>query len=161
MKSSFLEKVKLHGKALKVLLDSDNRLKTVCSYVDDVEDVKDLAVNMAYTMLSSGGCGIAANQVGECVRVICIMQNKKSILAMVNPEIVRAGKSSTLSKEGCLSTPGKFFEMKRSKSVTVKFTNLYGLDRKMSFSKLQAIIIQHEIDHLEGVVISEKGRLLK
>ncbi len=123
--------------------------------------------NMRETMIAEKGVGLAAPQVGRNIRAIVVMLNidtpEQVVLPMINPEIVFKSVETECGEEGCLSIPGKFDQVRRFKDITVKFLSLAGEEQLMKLSGFNARVVQHEIDHLDGVLFVdriEKGPVL-
>lgn len=113
--------------------------------------IQRLIDNMVETMQQACGVGLAAPQVGVPLKVIVLQMPDEEPIAIINPEIVkRAGKREVT--EGCLSIPGYFGEIKRSVSVTVKGQNRQGKAIRIKATGLMAEAVEHEIDHLNGVL---------
>ena len=113
--------------------------------------IHELINNMRETMHSIGGVGLAAPQVGIPLRVIVIGIPGEEDIALINPEIVRRT-GERLVDEGCLSVPGYFGEIKRAESVVVKGRDQNGKEMHIKADGLLAQALQHEIDHLNGVL---------
>ena len=113
--------------------------------------IQRLIDDMVETMQQACGAGLAAPQVGVPLRVIVLQMPDEEPIAIINPEIVkRAGEQEVT--EGCLSIPGYFGEIKRSDSVTVKGQNRQGKAIRIKATGLVAEALEHEIDHLNGVL---------
>jgi peptide deformylase len=113
--------------------------------------IRKLAGDMIETMHAAPGVGLAAPQVGVPLQVIVIgMPGEKEII-LINPEIVRKS-GERLVTEGCLSVPGYFGEIKRAQRVTAKGRNLSGKEIRIKAEELMAQALEHEIDHLNGVL---------
>jgi len=113
--------------------------------------IERLIGDMVETMQAAEGVGLAAPQVGVPLRVIVIAISEEEIVALINPEIVkRSGERLVL--EGCLSIPGYRGEIKRSVSVTVKGRDRQGKEIRLKANGLLAQALEHEIDHLNGVL---------
>ena len=115
---------------------------------------------MIATMLAKDGVGLAAPQVGVNERVVILNfqlggKNFKPI-ALVNPEIADASVETVTAEEGCLSLPGIFGKVKRWKTATVKFQDEDGNPRALELDGLNSRAIQHEIDHLDGILFIDK-----
>jgi len=110
-----------------------------------------LITNMIETMHAAPGVGLAAPQVGIPLRVIVIGLPEKEEIVLINPQIVRKSGERVLS-EGCLSLPGYVGEIKRSVSVTAKGLDLNGKEVRIRGEELLAEVLEHEIDHLNGVL---------
>jgi len=140
----------------KVLL---NKTKPI-SNVDD--DLKILIKDMFETMYLSNGVGLAANQIGLTKRVAVMNPTgeKKDELVLINPQIIK--KIGNISmEEGCLSVPGLNAEVKRASEVEVEYMDLSGKQIRTNFKGLSAIIVQHEIDHLDGLLFINRLGFLK
>jgi peptide deformylase len=131
-------------------------------------EVKSLIDDMIETMRSAPGVGLAAPQIGVGLRVIVAEYGEPSedaeaepipakLHAIVNPEIVRHSNETNLDNEGCLSIPGYMGEVERYDVITVKGLNRHGKPLKIKTNGWMARIIQHEIDHLEGVLFIDRA----
>jgi peptide deformylase len=141
------------GKVLKIRRENDPDLRIKCAPVSEVNDeVVHLMADLVKTMVAFGGAGLAAPQVGSPFRVI-VIRNKGQIIPMASPVIVHRSKKLVMSHEGCLSFPGKFVDLKRSNSVTVDYLDLDGDLQRIKLQKQAAMCLQHEVDHLDGVLI--------
>lgn len=116
-------------------------------------DVKKLAKDMIEVMRTKRGLGLAAPQVGRNLRLIVV--NTDTPIIMVNPTILAADGEHTDS-EACLSVPGESGKVKRALSVTVRYTSRDGDIRVLTAIGLMARVIQHEIDHLDGILFIDK-----
>jgi peptide deformylase len=113
--------------------------------------IRKLAGDMIETMHAAPGVGLAAPQVGVSLRVIVIGMPEAEEIVLINPEIVRKS-GERLVTEGCLSVPGYFGEIKRSQRVTAKGKDLSGKEIRIKAEELLAQALEHEIDHLNGVL---------
>ena len=148
-----------------ILIWPDPLLKKKASNVAQVDDsTRTLVRDMFETMYSAEGVGLAAPQVGVLQRVIVLDTSPRDEgaqpLAMVNPEIV-ARVGSTTWDEGCLSIPGESEDVERAETVTVRYLDEQGEARELTTAGLLAIAIQHEVDHLDGVVFVDHVSSLK
>ena len=127
------------------------------------DKIKKLIVDMAQTMEQGQGIGLAAPQVGVLKRIIVVKADLKGqrILALINPKIVKKGREKEKEEEGCLSFPGIFLEIKRAKEIKVKAMNIKGEKVKLKAKGILARVIQHEIDHLNGVLFYNRLSLIK
>lgn len=122
---------------------------------------------MLRTMYAAQGIGLAANQVGLLNRVVVmdIAQREdggnRVPIFMVNPEIVWKSEEPSIWEEGCLSIPGQYAEIERPRSVKVKYVDYDGHQREAEFSDLGSHCVQHEIDHLNGVLFYDYLSSLK
>jgi len=123
--------------------------------VDTVDaQIVELAREMSKLMVSAGGIGLAAPQVGVSRRLITL-DIGDGLVTLVNPEIIgRQGR--TRMEEGCLSCPGICVDVDRSEQLTVRGLDLNGTEVTLEADGLKARVIQHEIDHLDGILILDK-----
>lgn len=108
------------------------------------------------TMKKKKGVGIAAPQVGNNIRAI-VVSTATGPECYLNPEIVKSSKTTMESEEGCLSVPGKFGMVTRAKKVTVRAINRHGRRVEFDAKHFPAIIFQHEIDHVNGLLFIDKA----
>lgn len=149
----------------------------ICTYPDavlrqDAEpidkvngDILRLIDDMAETMYDAPGIGLAANQVGQPVRLILVDLQRQDyehgLIVLINPEIVAASGEITY-EEGCLSVPDYFANVKRAGEVTVRGLDRNGREVRIEASGLLAVVLQHEIDHLQGrLFIDRLGPIAK
>ncbi|MEG0873898.1 MAG: peptide deformylase [Clostridiales bacterium] len=130
--------------------------KTVTK-IDDV--IRELLDDMADTMYHYEGCGLAAPQVGISKRII-VVDVGEELWELINPVLV-SGKGKQLGEEGCLSIPGCWGEVERFKSVKVKGLNRYGDEIIIDAKDMGARALLHEIDHLEGILFTDKMKKKK
>ena len=116
-----------------------------------------LIKNMKETMVSAHGLGLAAPQVGVSERILIAnfqygkkVGEKYAHVAIINPEIIGHSEEEVLGEEGCLSLPELYAPVKRFRDITVKFLDEKGREQILELSDLNARIVQHEIDHLDG-----------
>ena len=135
----------------------DPVLKQIAKPVPKVtKTIITLLNNMAQTMQEAEGVGLAAPQVGVSLRVI-VVDVGEGLIELINPEIIESSGCET-STEGCLSVPGMYGEVERFLNVTVKGINRQGNPVCINGSGLLARALQHEIDHLEGVLFIERAQ---
>ena len=130
----------------------------------DEEQVRDLAQRMFATMYRAPGIGLAAPQVGVGLRlaVVDLMPNNRSQpLVLVNPEVVWRDDALVPREEGCLSLPGQYADVVRPERVKVRYVDLTGARQEVEASELLAACLQHEIDHLDGVLFVDHLSSLK
>ena len=113
--------------------------------------IQRLIGNMLETMHSAGGVGLAAPQLGTPLRVIVIGMPEQEDIVLINPEVVRRS-GERLVDEGCLSVPGYIGEIKRAEIVRVKGRDQNGKEVRIKANELLAQVLEHEIDHLNGVL---------
>ncbi|MFV0333748.1 MAG: peptide deformylase [Tropicimonas sp.] len=141
-----------------ILIHPDPRLKKACDPVPDLDDeLRRLADDMLETMYDAPGVGLAAPQVGVNRRLIvldCVREEEgpPRPLIMFNPEVIAASDERSTHEEGCLSIPEQYAEVERPAEVTVRWMDRGGAEREESFAGLWATCVQHEIDHLNGVL---------
>ncbi len=111
--------------------------------------------DLAETMLAAPGAGLAANQVGVALRVCVVKGDESQIYQLVNPEVVK-GEGVQVGYEGCLSYPGWVGEVPRYETVVVKALNRKGKEVRIKSSGYTARAFQHEIDHLDGVLFTDR-----
>lgn len=146
----------------KISLLNDPVLRKVSDPVLEGEDISGLLQDMYDVMLAEKGIGIAANQVGVAKRVF-ILREDDHFRVYINPEILSSSEEMIdFSGEGCLSIPGTNATTKRHKTVTLKWKDEIGRINEMEFTGIKSVAIQHEIDHLNGVLyIDQLGPLRK
>ena len=123
-------------------------------------ETKELLDEMVVIMRRAEGVGLAAPQIGISER-ICVVEVDGVVSKYVNPEITRRSQDKILFEEGCLSLPGQFFPIERHEEITVKYINEKGLPKRVRADGLLAIVLQHEIDHLDGILICTRYRKQK
>ncbi len=128
------------------------------------KDLLMLVDNMVETMRDAPGVGLAAPQVGLPIRLIVVEYGEdddedapKKLYAVINPEIVAASEEKVNGIEGCLSVPGLIGEVERHVEIIVKGQNRFGKPVKYKLAGWKARIFQHEIDHLDGVVFTDRA----
>ena len=120
------------------------------------EAMRALIVEMKETMVKERGVGLAATQIGKDIRVF-VAKTKNGIEAFFNPVITKFSSKKVESEEGCLSVPGVFGLVERSRQIRAEALNEKGEKVEVSAAGLLAIIFQHEIDHLDGVLFIDKA----
>lgn len=170
---------KLEGDKLDVLKFPEPILKKIALPITDFNsDLAKIAKDMLYTMYKAPGIGLAAPQVGHSIRmfVIDIDFEKERVtaadgserveysnfnpLVMINPEII-SSEGEQIHQEGCLSFPGIFEDVKRFEKISIKYQNLSGKKIELDAEEMLSICMQHELDHLNGVVFIERLSQLK
>ena len=150
----------------KILIIPDPVLRKVSEPVITVnKDIKNLMDDMLETMYEAPGIGLAAVQIGILKRIIVIDLSKEGEknepLFFVNPEITFKSKELISYEEGCLSIPNQFADVKRPGSCKVNFLNYEGKKKEINAQGLLATCIQHEIDHLNGILFIDHLSKLK
>ena len=140
---------------LSVLRFPDERLKTKATQVTEVNDnIKTIVNDMFETMYDENGVGLAATQVNihQQIVVIDVSENKENPIVLINPEIIAKSEETLVNEEGCLSVPGCYAKVDRHTQVTVKALDINGEEFTLDGEELLAICIQHELDHLKGIL---------
>ncbi|MCA4775209.1 peptide deformylase [Wolbachia endosymbiont of Mansonella ozzardi] len=159
---------------LPIVIAPDERLTTRASGVTAINDeIKELVNDMFETMYDADGIGLAAVQVGVLKRIFVMGVQLKDIkggpagyesngkFCMINPEITESSDEQIILKEGCLSIPEQSHEIKRPKYLTVKYRDLNNEERMLKASGWLARCIQHELDHLNGILYIRRLSKLK
>jgi peptide deformylase len=154
------------GELLPILIAPDPVLKTRARPVaePDAAVVRDLVPRMLATMYRAPGIGLAAPQVGVGLRVtvVDLMPGEKpSPIVLVNPEVVAASEELATREEGCLSLPGQYADVTRPARVKVRYLDEGGARHEMEADGLLAACLQHEIDHLDGILFVDHLSSLK
>ena len=156
--------------ARDIILYPDPILKTVCEPVQNLDEAADaLARDLLDTMVESGhSVGVAAPQIGVTRRVVVVDVSKSKLgrdnnhgqLVMINPEILEREGRETM-REGCMSVPDYTGNVTRAESVVVQFLDRQGRERVIRTSGFEAVAIQHELDHLDGLLFLDRVSSLK
>ena len=151
---------------MTILTAPDPRLKEMAQRIDRVDDaVRTLMDDMLETMYAAPGVGLAAPQVGVLKRVIVADVARSGEppqpFRMANPEIVWASEERAVFEEGCLSLPEHYAEVKRPEKVRVRYLDHENEIREQEFDGFLATCIQHEMDHLDGVLFVDHISSLK
>jgi len=179
MGKSFLDNYKLEGKSLEIFKYPAPVLKKIAKPVTEFnQELKELARDMLYTMYHAPGIGLAAPQVGVSLRmfVIDIWYEREKVtlhdgteeyrlsdfqpMVIINP-VFKKKEGEFLYEEGCLSVPGIYEEVKRAELVTLEYQDLEGNFHTLEADELLSVCLQHENDHLDGIVFVERLSMLK
>ncbi|MRR12400.1 peptide deformylase [bacterium] len=154
----------------EILIYPDTRLKTVCAPVPpDDSSVGALLDDLVDTMLAAGhSVGVAAPQIGDIRRAVVVdvsrsklgRDNNHGLLTMINPEII-AREGQRLMREGCMSVPDYTGNVLRAEEIVVEFRDRDGSERVIRASGFEAVAIQHELDHLDGLLFLDRISSLK
>ncbi|MBI5765813.1 peptide deformylase [Candidatus Falkowbacteria bacterium] len=146
---------------LKIITQPNPILRKKSRAVKDIltQKIQELIPQMAETMVNHDGVGLAAPQIGKNIRLITV-NHKDRVLAIINPKIARKSFIKEWCEEGCLSVPDKFGEVKRSKSIIIEYFDEKNNQKILKAPGLLARVIQHEIDHLDGILFIDKARKL-
>jgi peptide deformylase len=150
--------------ALEIRMMGDPVLRGRAAEIDTIDDaVRRLATSMLDTMYEAEGVGLAAPQVGILRRLIVVDPREDGVvpMALVNPRVVESSPQSERAEEGCLSIPGLRDVVERPASVTVEALGLDGEPVRLQAEGLHARVLQHEIDHLDGVLFLDRLSPLK
>jgi len=138
----------------------DSRAKKVDLSLITSPTMQSLVSDMAKTLLKVEGAGLAAPQVNKGLQ-LAVINTKDGVLTLFNPRLIKKSLSKEWGEEGCLSVPGIFGEVKRHKKVACEYYNRLGEKEIIEAEGLLARVIQHELDHLNGVLFVSKARNLK
>lgn len=179
MKDNFLDQYLLEGEKLTIHTYPSPVLKKVATPVTEFnEELRLLIKNMLYTMYHAPGIGLAAPQVGVSKRffVLDIWFDREKVtlsdgseeyrlsnfkpMVFINP-IFKNKEGEVIHEEGCLSVPGVFEDVKRAEFVTVEYFDMFGNFQTLEADELLSVCLQHENDHLDGIVFIERLSFLK
>jgi len=154
------------AETLPILIAPDPVLKSRARPVGPADDsaVRDLLPLMFTSMYRAPGIGLAAPQVNRLLRVIIVdlmPDNKPKPYALINPEIVALSKEVAIREEGCLSLPNMYADVTRPARVKVRYLDPEGARQEIEAEGLLSACLQHEIDHLEGVLFVDHLSILK
>ena len=148
------------------------RKKSVQIKHDEIKTkkIQRLCLDMAKTMKKKDGVGLAAPQIGKNIMLIAVnikeiygrvlkqkIDKKNDIVCMINPKIIKKSWAKELGDEGCLSVPDVFGKVKRHRKIICKYLDKKGKEVKIEANGLMARVIQHEIDHLDGILFIDKA----
>ena len=146
---------------MDVLQHPNPALKQVAALVDPTKekDLRDLCKTMARLMYEAPGVGLAATQVGVLKRVIVydIDEEKSGVIALCNPTVVESGDELEIDDEGCLSLPGISVAIERPTRIVCEALSLNGKPVRIEADGFHARLLQHEIDHLDGILIIDRA----
>ena len=150
----------------KILIEPDPILRKKCEPLEKVDkSVINLMKDMLQTMYAAPGIGLAAIQIGILKRLIVIDiskdEKKKDPLFLINPEIIKKSDETSIYEEGCLSLPGQFAEIERPAECSLRYVDLNGQQKELKAKGLLSTCIQHEIDHLNGILFIDYLSKLK
>ena len=150
----------------KIIIEPDPILRKKCEPLEKVDDeVRKLMKEMLEIMYEAPGIGLAAVQIGILKRLVVIdlskENEKKNPLFFINPKIVQRSDNKSVYEEGCLSLPGQFAEIERPAECTLNYIDFFGKEKELKAEGLLATCIQHEVDHLDGVLFIDYLSKLK
>ena len=151
---------------LPILIAPNHMLKTRARPVKpaDAGVVRDLVPRMFAAMYQAPGIGLAAPQIGQSLRLVVIdlmPDGTRQPHSLINPEVVAASEELAIREEGCLSLPGQYADITRSARVKVRYLDGTGAKREIEADGLLAACLQHEIDHLDGILFVDHLSALK
>ena len=151
---------------MQILTEPNKILRQKSLAVEKVDDdLRKLMDNMLETMYAAPGIGLAAIQVGVPKRVIVLdiapKETPRNPMYFVNPEIIKKSETNSTYEERCLSVPGQFAEIDRPDRCYIKYLDYYGQPKEIKAEGMLATCIQHEIDHLEGILFIDYLSKLK
>ena len=146
---------------MQITKEPSNILHKQLTIVKDITpEIKELISDMKKTMVAAHGVGLAANQFGKDLQIFVIEENlaKENGVPDVylNPEITESSKDQGEMEEGCLSIPDYWVNIKRSKKIKIKFMDENGKKKKIRARGFLARVLQHEYDHLQGILIKDR-----
>ena len=150
----------------KIIIEPDPILRKKSESLEKVDnELRKLMDDMLKTMYAAPGIGLAAVQVGILKRLIVVDvskdDKKKKPFFLVNPQIIYKSKNTSIHEEGCLSLPGHFAEIERSSECHIDYLDYNGKKKNLKADGLLSTCIQHEIDHLDGVLFIDYLSKLK
>ena len=150
----------------KIVIEPDPILRKESEPIEKIDNnLRKLLDDMLETMYAAPGIGLAAVQIGILKRLIVIDiskdKEKKNPLFLINPEIVSKSKNTSIYEEGCLSLPGHFAEIERPAECQINFLDYNGKKKEISAKGLLSTCIQHELDHLNGILFIDYLSKLK
>ena len=150
----------------KILTEPNKILREKSLLVDKVDlEIQKLMDDMLETMYAAPGIGLAAIQVGVAKKIIVLdispKEGPKNPMFFVNPEIIDKSKNNATYEEGCLSVPGQFAEIDRPEKCRFKYLDYFGQSKEILAEGMLATCIQHEMDHLEGILFIDYLSKLK
>ena len=150
----------------QILIEPNKILREKSSPVEKIDsDLQRIMDDMLETMYGAPGIGLAAIQIGIAKRIIVLdidqKEGHKNPIFFVNPEIIEKSENNSIYEEGCLSVPGQFAEISRPRKCHLKYLDYNGQKQEMRAEGMLATCIQHEIDHLEGILFIDYLSKLK
>ncbi len=150
----------------KIIIEPDTILRKKSATLEKVDnELRELLDDMLETMYAAPGIGLAGVQIGILKRLIVIdvskEKEKKNPLFLVNPKIISKSSNTSVYEEGCLSLPGYFAEIERPAECQIEYIDYNGKKKEMKANGLLATCIQHEVDHLNGILFIDYLSKLK
>ena len=142
---------------MEILKMGEETLREVSSPVSCIDDeIKKLIDEMFITLEKSNGIGLAAPQVGINIRLFIVQLEEDRGMVFINPEIIRTSDEQCTMEEGCLSIPKVYEKVIRPKNITLQYVDISGKKQLIQAGGLLARVIQHEYDHLNGVLFVDR-----
>jgi peptide deformylase len=143
---------------LKIITAPNSRLRKKSKEISlkEIPDFSKLISALEKTMMATDGAGLAAPQIGKNIR-LAVINSKDGPICLINPKINRKSWAKEFGQEGCLSIPGVFGKVKRHKKITLTYYDRSGIKIKQTAEGLMARVMQHEIDHLDGILFIDKA----
>ena len=150
----------------EILIEPNEILRQKSLFVEKVDaDLQKLMNDMLETMYAAPGIGLAAIQIGVPKRIIVLdiakKDEPKNPIFFINPEIIEKSKKNSTYEEGCLSVPGQFAEIDRPEKCHIRYLDYHGEPKEIKAVGMLATCIQHEMDHLEGILFIDYLSKLK
>lgn len=117
--------------------------------------MRTLVADMIDTMRVADGVGLAAPQIGRSIRLF-VIETGGRVSVFFNPDIIRYAEERSSSEEGCLSVPGQFFAIERANAITMEYDDPEGRRMRIEAEGFLAVVLQHEYDHLEGILMVDR-----
>lgn len=148
------------SKIYDIITNPNPVLRKISTPVDDAsignKNFKGFCADMVETMKKKDGLGLAAPQIGKNIRIVVVTLNGKPV-CMINPEITKRSWAKEWDEEGCLSVPNYYGQVQRNKKINCIYTTPEGKKVKVQTKEMDARVIQHEIDHLDGILFIDKA----
>ena len=150
-------------KILNIVTHPNKELRKVSEKIDIEKinkNIKTFCYDLSATMVEKDGIGLASPQVGEKIRLIAV-NTKTGPVCMINPVITKTSWRKEWGEEGCLSVPDTFGKVKRNCKLDCSYLDENGNEHRINATGLMARVIQHEIDHLDGILFIDKAKDIK
>jgi peptide deformylase len=142
---------------MEIVLHPNNILRQKAEQVIEInKEIKDLISLMKKTMKEKKGVGLAANQIGKNLAIF-VAEDNNNFYEFINPKIIKFIGKETTMEEGCLSVDKTWGYIKRYPGVIIEYQDIWGKNKKLKAKGLLAQIIQHEVDHLNGILFIDKA----
>ncbi|MEA3464165.1 MAG: peptide deformylase [Patescibacteria group bacterium] len=149
-----------NSKLLPIIINPNPILRKKSVEIKQIQakQFQQLCLDMGRTMEEKDGVGLAAPQIGKNIRLI-VINTKDGHVCMINPKITKKSWAKEWGEEGCLSIPNVFGQVKRHKKINCEYLDKNGKEIKIIAQGLMARVIQHEIDHLDGILFIDKTKI--